>query len=139
MSEEARRVYLAFKAFQNGSNHHFTKPEDQANLAEDLALLRKVYDEAGRWSEGEYAAWTGLMDRVFGRWIPVGECLPERIMPERDSSDSVWVITDQGRQEYGWYDYVFDQWKTDGPFSEKIYDVTHWRLLPEPPTKDGPP
>ena len=69
-------------------------------------------------------------------WIPVEEALP--IIPEGDySSDSVLVFDETYGVDRAWYKGLRNG-KPDWYVGEeyRLWDVTHWRELPEPPKQE---
>lgn len=66
------------------------------------------------------------------RWIPVSERLPEQ-MQDKDYSAEVLGITWKNQQQFVWYDYGTETWKTNhGAFWEHAHP-THWQPLPPSP------
>jgi hypothetical protein len=73
------------------------------------------------------------------RWIPVGERLPERgYRVLLYDAKSQYMFTGELDHMGGRKEPVFEIYRASdcGYFSREI---THWRPLPEPPTKDGQP
>jgi hypothetical protein len=70
------------------------------------------------------------------RWVPVSERLPKVGENCRTTSDVVMVWTDTGNIGLDYFVHTtVPYWH--GYRSDREC-VTHWRPLPEPPTKDGP-
>ena len=66
-------------------------------------------------------------------WVSVSERLPEQ-MQDKDYSAEVLGITWKNQQQFVFYDYGTQTWKTNrGAFWEYAHP-THWRPLPPPPT-----
>jgi hypothetical protein len=100
-----------------GVNQDYQAKYDDAQLriADLEAENTRLREEAARW-----------------QWISVEERLPERSTVDRWHTVNVLVCRGFGRQNVAYYDYHDRAWHA----THKIFNVTHWMELPEPP-KEG--
>jgi hypothetical protein len=74
--------------------------------------------------------------READRWIPTSERLPETDGSYPDCSVDVLVVCEGGQViSKGYVEFSSGRWAKT--WSEKLYNVTHWKPLPQPPSEEG--
>lgn len=117
---------------------------EQAAKDAEIERLEKEKQAEFEIATGYYNKWQKAAAEIARltearRWIPVTERLPEDYA-------IVQIVEDNGYKwlpRIGEYRKCLDEWRIEGAFENsngwledtKMFKVTHWQPLPEPPTK----
>jgi hypothetical protein len=130
---------VAWAAWQSALRHSAHSAQVEAELRDARNRIHALVEdcmalveENKNWSKRAESEVTKLKEQ--NRWIPVEEELPE-------DGATAEVFLPEGGEPYiqyqtAWIDYDENppQWINNG---EALKGVTHWRPLPEPPSREG--